>query len=140
MSQICQHCKRTVDEFEGIVDEFIWYHMHCYFFIKTKRKNKLQNKFDGKTIILEEAEELSELNVILLNVKKFINAPTITTGQVFGATNPRVFGKSEGMLALDQHIDELKKHKEIEAARTDKPEQLPHGKNKVFEIMSNTKH
>ena len=61
MSHICPHCEQTVDEFEGIVDEFIWYHTHCYYLIKSKRVGKLQNKLDGKTITLDEAEELAEL-------------------------------------------------------------------------------
>lgn len=139
MSKVCVHCKRSVDELEGIVDEFMCYHTHCYYLVKSKRMNKLQNKLEGKTIILEEAEELAEITTILTNLKKFVDAPSTTTKQIFGASEPRFFGKSNGMRKLDQHIQELKKHKKLEATRADKPKQLPHKTNKVFQI-GNEKH
>lgn len=140
MSEICVHCRKPVDFFEGIIDEFLWYHTHCYYLLKSKKADKLQKKFNGNTITLNEAEELAELMIILPNVKKFVDAPTITTSQVFNHEKPIFFGKSEGMHRLDQHIIELKKHKAMEAARTAEQKKLPPKTNQVSGFIKNGKH
>ena len=140
MIEICGHCRRTVDPFEGIVDEFIWYHTQCYYLIKKKRSDKLENKFKGGTITLSEAEELSELVTILSNVKKALHEPIITMDEILDQTNPRIFGESIGLQKSNQHITDLKKHKALEVLRADEPKKLPLDKKHVFEIIGNEKH
>lgn len=140
MTEICVYCRKPVDHFEGIVDEFLWYHTHCYYLVKSKKADKLQKKFNGNTITLNEAEELSDLMVILPNVKKFVDAPTITTDQIFNQGNPRILGKSEGLQLVNQHIVKLKKHKAMEAARTTEQNKLPPKTNPVFKLIGNEKH
>lgn len=140
MTEVCGHCRRVVDQFEGIVDEFIWYHTQCYYLITKKRVDKLQKKCKGGTITLSEAEELSELLVIISNVKKTLHEPTITMSEILDRKNPRIFGESVGLQKLSQDIIKLKKHKELEASRADEPIKLPPTKNKVFGIIGNEKH
>jgi len=140
MSHICPHCKQNVDMFEGIFDEYIWYHTHCYHLIKSKRKDKLQKKVEGKTITLEEAEELAELTTIVQNTKKYINTPSITSKEIFSESKPRLFDRSVGLERLDQHKQELQKHKRLEAARSDKIEKISPKKNKMFETIRDAKH
>lgn len=134
MSKICGHCRRTVDPFEGIIDEFIWYHAHCYYLITKKRVDKLQSKFKGGTITLNEAEELSELDDILSNVKKTLHEPIIPMDDILGQNTPNLFGKSDGIKKLNQSVQELRKHRELEEGRTDEPKKLPSNKKHVFKI------
>lgn len=140
MSKICGHCRRTVDQFEGIVDEFIWYHSHCYYLITKKRVDKLQGKFKGGTITLNEAEELSELDSILANVKKTLHEPIISMDEILGQNTPNIFGESDGIKKLNQSIKKLRKHNELDAGATGKPNRLSSNKKPVFGISNNDKH
>jgi len=139
MSAICGHCKRSVDEFEGIVDEFIWYHDHCYYLIKSKRMDVLQKKFDGGTITLNQAEELSELIMIVRNVKKHLHAPKITRDQIFNTGRPKLFGKSDGLSLVNEHIIKLKNFEAMEAKRSGE-QNLLEKPNPLSQLLANGKH
>lgn len=110
MSSICKHCRRVVDEFEGLVEESVWYHTECYYYILKTKVEKLQKKLDFKTITLDEAEELTDLNLVLSNVKKVIATPTIKQRDIFNQKKPVFFGESVGMQNLNDHKQDLEKH------------------------------
>jgi len=139
VKRYCAHCRQFVDPGEGVVDEYIWYHTRCYYLVKSKRSDVLKKKFKGGTITLDEAEELVDLEIILPNVSKFLREPEIRLGRILGQNPPVVFGRSKGLEMIDKHITELKKHRELEAARTDEQKKLPAPKNRLLEIADNAK-